>query len=184
MSEARRGSQSHHQRKPWLLLLEINERSPTKFLGLAFRLGPLEQDGSSKTSSRRRRQRKAEEAEIYQDDAALPASIRQSRPLSSEILGTHPDADLVTGSGRNPRKLEKEEQRGGRAVPIYICYGNNDVVVSTEFYREDEKKDERVGRIDWTEFVWEVEALPPTLELSNSEKDGENVEVEDVTIHM
>ena len=63
------------------------------------------------------------------------------------------------------------------------------MVVSTEFYREDEKKDERVGRIvtllnakqDWTEFVWEVEALPPTLELSDSEKDGENVEVEDVT---
>ncbi|KAH0878340.1 hypothetical protein HID58_065734 [Brassica napus] len=69
----------------------------------------------------------------------------------------------------------------GELFPFISTTGNNDVVVSTEFYREDEKKDERVGRIDWTEFVWEVEALPPTLELSDSEKDGENVEVEDVT---
>ncbi|KAG2270372.1 hypothetical protein Bca52824_064927 [Brassica carinata] len=77
----------------------------------------------------------------------------------------------------------------GELFPFISATGNNDVVVSTEFYREDEKKDERVGRIvtllnakqDWTEFVWEVEALPPTLELSDSEKDGENVEVEDVT---
>ncbi|KAH0858229.1 hypothetical protein HID58_086490, partial [Brassica napus] len=77
----------------------------------------------------------------------------------------------------------------GELFPFISATGNNDVVVSTEFYRKDEKKDERVGRIvtllnakqDWTEFVWEVEALPPTLELSDSEKDGENVEVEDVT---
>ncbi|KAG2277150.1 hypothetical protein Bca52824_059705 [Brassica carinata] len=77
----------------------------------------------------------------------------------------------------------------GELFPFISATGNNDVVVSTEFYREDEKKDERAGRIvtllnakqDWTEFVWEVEALPPTLELFDSEKDGENVEVEDVT---
>nr|VDD46077.1 unnamed protein product [Brassica oleracea] len=77
----------------------------------------------------------------------------------------------------------------GELFPFISATRNNDVVDSTEFYREDEKKDERVGRIvtllnakqDWTEFVWEVEALPPTLELSDSEKDGENVEVEDVT---
>ncbi|KAG2271693.1 hypothetical protein Bca52824_066248 [Brassica carinata] len=59
----------------------------------------------------------------------------------------------------------------GDLFPFISATGNNDVVDSTEFYREDEKKDERVGRI----------ALPPTLELSDSEKDGENVEVEDVT---
>ncbi|KAH0891721.1 hypothetical protein HID58_054150 [Brassica napus] len=78
---------------------------------------------------------------------------------------------------------------GGKLFPFIYATGNNDVVDSTEYYREDEKKDERVGHIvtllnakqDWTEFVWEVEALPPTLELSDSEKDGENVEVEDVT---
>ncbi|KAG2281731.1 hypothetical protein Bca52824_052951 [Brassica carinata] len=77
----------------------------------------------------------------------------------------------------------------GDLFPFISSTGNNDVVDSTEFYREDEKKDERVGRIvtllnakqDWTEFVWEVEALPPTLELPDSEKNGENVEVEDVT---
>ena len=54
------------------------------------------------------------------------------------------------------------------------------------FIREDEKKDERVGRIvalmnakqDWNQFAWEVEALPRNVELSDSEED---VEVEDVT---
>ncbi|KAG2293507.1 hypothetical protein Bca52824_040176 [Brassica carinata] len=64
----------------------------------------------------------------------------------------------------------------GELFPFISATGNNDVIVSTEFYREDEKKDERVGLIvtllnakqDWTEFVWEVEALPPTLELSDS----------------
>ena len=63
------------------------------------------------------------------------------------------------------------------------------MVDSTEFYREDEKTNERIGRIvtllnakqDWRDFVWEVEDLLPTLELSDSENDGENVEVEDVT---
>ncbi|XP_048595647.1 uncharacterized protein LOC125577804 isoform X2 [Brassica napus] len=77
----------------------------------------------------------------------------------------------------------------GELFPFISATGNNDVVDSTEFYREDEKIDERIGRIvtllnakqDWTDFVWEVEALPPTLELSDSETDGENVEVEDVT---
>ncbi|KAH0880554.1 hypothetical protein HID58_067948 [Brassica napus] len=95
-------------------------------------------------------------------------------------------------------KQEEHNQKGqvglsvtaeGELFPFISATRNNDVVDSTEFYREDEKKDERVGRIvtllnakqDWTEFVWEVEALPPTLELSDSEKDGENVEVEDVT---
>ncbi|XP_013594551.1 PREDICTED: uncharacterized protein LOC106302631 [Brassica oleracea var. oleracea] len=77
----------------------------------------------------------------------------------------------------------------GELFSFISATGNNDVVDSNEFYREDEKKDERIGRIvtllnakqDWTEFVWEVEALPPTEELSDSEEDGENVEVKDVT---
>ncbi|KAH0858077.1 hypothetical protein HID58_086338 [Brassica napus] len=76
-----------------------------------------------------------------------------------------------------------------RLFPFISATGNNDVVDSNDFYREDEKKDERIGRIvtllnakqDWTEFAWEVEALPPTVELSDSEKDEENVEFEDVT---
>lgn len=58
-----------------------------------------------------------------------------------------------------------------------------------EFFREDEKKDERIDRIvalinakqDWTEFVWEVEPLPPNVDLSDSEEDAANVEVEDAT---
>ena len=77
----------------------------------------------------------------------------------------------------------------GELFPFISATGNNDVVDSNDFYREDEKKDERIGRIvtllnakqDWTEFAWEVEALPPTVELSDSEKDEENVEFEDVT---
>uniref|UniRef100_M4EMV0 Uncharacterized protein n=1 Tax=Brassica campestris TaxID=3711 RepID=M4EMV0_BRACM len=83
-----------------------------------------------------------------------------------------------------PQRILEEE-----LFPFIYATGNNDVVDSTEFYREDEKTNERIGRIvtllnakqDWTDFVWEVEDLPPTLELSDSENDGENVEVEDVT---
>ena len=60
------------------------------------------------------------------------------------------------------------------------------MVDDAAFIREDEKKDERVGRIvalmnakqDWNQFAWEVEALPRNVELSDSEED---VEVEDVT---
>ncbi|KAG2252545.1 hypothetical protein Bca52824_082681 [Brassica carinata] len=92
--------------------------------------------------------------------------------------------------------LKKNEQKlevAGELFPFISATGNNDVVDSNELYREDEKKDERIGRIvtllnakqDWTEFAWEVEALPPTVELSDSEEDEENVEVEDVTdIHV
>uniref|UniRef100_A0A0D3DIT1 Ubiquitin-like protease family profile domain-containing protein n=1 Tax=Brassica oleracea var. oleracea TaxID=109376 RepID=A0A0D3DIT1_BRAOL len=58
-----------------------------------------------------------------------------------------------------------------------------DVIDNTEFVREDEKKDERVGSIvelinakqDWKQFDWEVEALPAHMDLSDSEHD------EDVT---
>lgn len=62
--------------------------------------------------------------------------------------------------------------------------GNLDVVESTDFVREDEKKDERVGRIldlinakhDWKQFAWEVEGLPAHMELSDSEEvQGEDV---------
>ncbi|RID45635.1 hypothetical protein BRARA_I02344 [Brassica rapa] len=69
--------------------------------------------------------------------------------------------------------------------PLYHT-GNHDVVDNAEFIREDEKKDERVGRIfalmnakqDWNQFAWEVEDWPQNVELSDSEDD---VEVEDVT---
>ncbi|KAH0867968.1 hypothetical protein HID58_074990, partial [Brassica napus] len=46
----------------------------------------------------------------------------------------------------------------GELFPFISATGNKDVVNSNEFYREDEKKDERIGQ-----------------------EDGENVEVEDVT---
>ncbi|XP_013583349.1 PREDICTED: uncharacterized protein LOC106292293 [Brassica oleracea var. oleracea] len=63
---------------------------------------------------------------------------------------------------------------------------NSDVIDSDQFFREDEKNDERVGRIvalinakqDWSEFEWEVQDLPQNLELSDSE---EGVDVGDVT---
>ncbi|KAF3610721.1 hypothetical protein DY000_02048579 [Brassica cretica] len=74
----------------------------------------------------------------------------------------------------------------GELFPFISHTGNNDVVDNAEFIREDEKKDQRVGRIvalmnakqDWNQFTWEVEALPRNMELSDSEVD---VEVEDVT---
>ncbi|KAL0687873.1 hypothetical protein Bca4012_087550 [Brassica carinata] len=74
----------------------------------------------------------------------------------------------------------------GELFPFISNTGNNDVVDDAPFIREDEKKDERVGRIvalmnakqDWNQFAWEVEALPRNVELSDSEED---VEVEDVT---
>ncbi|KAF3589902.1 hypothetical protein F2Q69_00026257 [Brassica cretica] len=57
--------------------------------------------------------------------------------------------------------------------------GDFDVIDNTRFLREDEKKDERVGRIvelinakqDWTHFDWEVESLPAYMDLSDSEQD-------------
>ncbi|KAL0877354.1 hypothetical protein Bca101_027059 [Brassica carinata] len=63
--------------------------------------------------------------------------------------------------------------------------GNFDVIDSSEFVREDEKKDERLGCIvalinakqDWKQFAWEVEALPAHMELS----DSEDVQGEDVS---
>ncbi|KAG2332112.1 hypothetical protein Bca52824_003292 [Brassica carinata] len=79
----------------------------------------------------------------------------------------------------------------GELFPFISATGNNDVIFNQEFVREDEKKDERISRVvalitakqDWSEFVWEVEALPRHGELSDSEEDGENVgvEVEHVT---
>ncbi|XP_048637498.1 uncharacterized protein LOC106454087 [Brassica napus] len=99
------------------------------------------------------------------------------------VMEAIPDIGSMVG-----KKIKKNMTKG-ELFPFISATGNNDVVDSTEFYREDEKIDERIGRIvtllnakqDWTDFVWEVEALPPTLELSDSETDGENVEVEDVT---
>ena len=82
------------------------------------------------------------------------------------------------------------------AVSVCSCQGelfsflsasrNSDVIDSDQFFREDEKNDERVGRIvalinakhDWSEFEWEVHALPRNVELSDSE---EGVDVGDVT---
>ncbi|CAF2054588.1 unnamed protein product [Brassica napus] len=49
--------------------------------------------------------------------------------------------------------------------PFISDTGNNDVVASVRFKRDDEKKDERVDKIislinakfDWSKFVWQVE---------------------------
>ncbi|KAF3492850.1 hypothetical protein DY000_02051860 [Brassica cretica] len=71
----------------------------------------------------------------------------------------------------------------GEVLAFISSTGDFDVIDNTEFVREDEKKDERVGRIvelinakqDWKQFDWEVEALPAHMDLSDSEQD------EDVT---
>ncbi|KAG2290857.1 hypothetical protein Bca52824_037526 [Brassica carinata] len=76
--------------------------------------------------------------------------------------------------------------RQGELFPFISASGNSDVIDSDQFFREDEKNDERVGRIvalinakqDWSEFEWEVQALPRNVELSDSE---EGVDVGDVT---
>ncbi|KAG2290176.1 hypothetical protein Bca52824_049780 [Brassica carinata] len=67
----------------------------------------------------------------------------------------------------------------GEVLTFISSTGDFDVIDNTEFVREDEKKDERVGRIvefinakqDWKQFDWEVEALPAHMDLSDSEQD-------------
>ncbi|KAF3520081.1 hypothetical protein DY000_02060462 [Brassica cretica] len=77
----------------------------------------------------------------------------------------------------------------GKLFPFISSTVSLDATDNAEFFREDEKNDERVNRIvalisakqDWKQFTWEVETLPPNMELSDSEKD---VEVENVKKHM
>ncbi|KAF8098738.1 hypothetical protein N665_0259s0009 [Sinapis alba] len=67
----------------------------------------------------------------------------------------------------------------GQLFPFISSTGSLDAIDNAEFFREDEKNDERVGRIvaligakqDWRQFTWEVETLPPNMELSDSEED-------------
>ncbi|KAF8102748.1 hypothetical protein N665_0196s0040 [Sinapis alba] len=67
----------------------------------------------------------------------------------------------------------------GQLFPFISSTGSLDAIDNAEFFREDEKNDERVGRIvaligakqDWRQFAWEVETLPPNMELSDSEED-------------
>ncbi|WZY70614.1 hypothetical protein YC2023_002854 [Brassica napus] len=74
----------------------------------------------------------------------------------------------------------------GELFPFISSTGSLDATDNAEFFREDEKNDERVNRIvalisakqDWKQFTWEVETLPPNIELSDAEED---VEVENVT---
>ncbi|KAH0877093.1 hypothetical protein HID58_064487 [Brassica napus] len=69
--------------------------------------------------------------------------------------------------------------KAGEVFTFISSTGDFDVIDNTEFLREDEKKDERVGRIvelinakqDWTHFDWEVESLPAHMDLSDSEQD-------------
>ncbi|CAN6863295.1 unnamed protein product, partial [Brassica oleracea] len=78
MSEARRGSQSHHQRKPWLLLLEINERSPTSSSDSSFRLRPLEQDGEALKLAADGGDRGKQRRRRSEEKRQRPASFRQT----------------------------------------------------------------------------------------------------------
>ncbi|KAG2299256.1 hypothetical protein Bca52824_035728 [Brassica carinata] len=99
--------------------------------------------------------------------------------------------DFLSGISRIGDMTISQSTFQGELFPFISATGNNDVIFNQEFVREDEKKDERISRVvalitakqDWSEFVWEVEALPRHGELSDSEEDGENVgvEVEHVT---
>ncbi|KAF2545076.1 hypothetical protein F2Q70_00020479 [Brassica cretica] len=143
MSEARRGSQSHHQRKPWLLLLEINERSPKSSSDSSFRLGPLQDgealklaaDGGDRGKQRRRRseEKKQRRASFRQTTVADLTQIqRETNPRSTKTTALPSSIQTITTSpslrrhwghtqtsiwSPDPtvirRKLEKEEQRGG-----------------------------------------------------------------------
>ncbi|XP_013589277.1 PREDICTED: uncharacterized protein LOC106297616 [Brassica oleracea var. oleracea] len=74
----------------------------------------------------------------------------------------------------------------GELFPFISSTGSLEAIDNAEFFREDEKNDERVSRIvalisakqDWKQFTWKVETLPPNMELSDAEED---VEVENVT---
>ncbi|CAN6998465.1 unnamed protein product [Brassica oleracea var. botrytis] len=99
-----------------------------------------------------------------------------------------------------------ETALGKKAVvfPFISDTGNNDVVASVTFKRDDEKKDERVDKIislinakfDWSIFVWQVEedmrtqdqlhekvdvAVEGELEVSEKEKQVEPVAKRRVT---
>ncbi|KAF2545075.1 hypothetical protein F2Q70_00002262 [Brassica cretica] len=98
MSEARRGSQSHHQRKPWLLLLEINERSPTSSSDSSFRLGPLEQEGEALKLAANGGDRGKQKRQRSEEKRQRRASFRQTTvaDLTQIQRGTNPRSTKTT----------------------------------------------------------------------------------------
>ncbi|KAH0935284.1 LOW QUALITY PROTEIN: hypothetical protein HID58_012401, partial [Brassica napus] len=140
-----KGSQTHHQAKPWLLSLEIRERSPTSSSDSSFRLmgtkrgsskrptEETEKAGERMPDEKRQRHtsfRQASEADLTQNQRktnprSTNASCKQTDyhhlALSPETLYTHPNVHLVTGSGRNPvrtreRGARRRERIGSRGA--------------------------------------------------------------------
>uniref|UniRef100_A0A0D3C908 Ubiquitin-like protease family profile domain-containing protein n=1 Tax=Brassica oleracea var. oleracea TaxID=109376 RepID=A0A0D3C908_BRAOL len=87
--------------------------------------------------------------------------------------------DIGSMVGKKIKKTLESHFDKGEVFTFISSTGDFDVIDNTEFLREDEKKDERVGRIvelinakqDWTHFDWEVESLPAHMDLSDSEQD-------------
>ncbi|KAF3516216.1 hypothetical protein DY000_02060460 [Brassica cretica] len=64
----------------------------------------------------------------------------------------------------------------GELFPFISSTGSSEAIDNAEFFREDEKNDERVccivalisAKQDWKQFTWEVETLPPNMELTDA----------------
>lgn len=73
----------------------------------------------------------------------------------------------------------------GKLFPFISSTGSSAAIDNPEFFREDEKNDERVSRIvalidakqDWKQFTWEVETLHTNMDLSDPEEDVEEAAV-------
>ncbi|CAH8378242.1 unnamed protein product [Eruca vesicaria subsp. sativa] len=66
----------------------------------------------------------------------------------------------------------------GVVFPFIDPTGNSEVINDADYIREDEKNDERVGRVvdllnknqDWTQFTWQLEPKPQNFMLSDEEE--------------
>nr|VDD44634.1 unnamed protein product [Brassica oleracea] len=97
------------------------------------------------------------------------------------IMEAIPDIGSMVGKKIKKKHITSLESHfdKGEVFTFISSTGDFDVIDNTEFLREDEKRDERVGRIvelinakqDWTHFDWEVESLPAHMDLPDSEQD-------------
>ncbi|WZZ58604.1 hypothetical protein YC2023_058711 [Brassica napus] len=150
MSEARRGSQSHHQRKPWLLLLEINARSPKSSSDSSFHIGPLEQDGEAlklgadggdrgKQRRRRSEEKKQRRASFRQTTVADLTQIqRETNPRSTKTTALPSSIQTITTSPSLRRHWGHIQTSIWSPDPTVIR-------------RKLEKEEQRGGGEDWIE---------------------------------
>ncbi|XP_056846624.1 uncharacterized protein LOC130497661 [Raphanus sativus] len=121
--------------------------------------------------------------------------IMEAIPDIGSMVGTKKKKTLTkvrcrnwTGSGKvsyqDITSLESHFDKG-KLFPFISSTGSSTAIDNPEFFREDEKNDERVSRIvalidakqDWKQFTWEVETLPTNMDLSDPEEDVEEAAV-------